>query len=175
MTLDKNEPVRAPDRPHAASLRIASYAIAALAVFSVSNAWAQTPLSCGQVISASIALAAEQDVYVFSAEAGDTVLITLAETGDIDAFFTAIGTLYSPTGAVTVNQLNANATARVGPLSESGSYTLILRDSASLRRGNYAIGLEWLLPASKRCDTTALSCGNTSSSSRNLRCPCARQ
>ena len=120
----------------------------------------QTPLGCGQVVNASVSAPLELDTFTFTAEAGDIVTITFLQTLAVDAGFSVRGLVYTPAGG-----LFANLTTLVGginnlAITQPGTYTLRVSDSDSTKRGSYAVGLTWLLPASKRCGSqTPLGCG----------------
>ena len=101
-------------------------------------------LMLGDLVAGSIDAAAENDLFRFSAQAGDEVLLSLVATSGFPAFVTARATVYSPT-QVQVVQFDANRTEQL-TLTESGAYTVVVTASNLFSTGTYNLGLEGLNP-----------------------------
>jgi hypothetical protein len=68
---------------------------------------AATPISFGEVVSASIATVGETDDYTFAASADDVVLIRLEDT-DGDGFYARIR-LYAPDSSLVATQFSTSS------------------------------------------------------------------
>jgi len=99
-----------------------------------SLAFAQTPISCGQIIKASISAPNEKDVYTFTANANDA--ITIRATPLSWPFFSSpYLELYAPDGTL-VSQARVKIDKK---LIMSGTYKIVLRDEANYWTGTYAL------------------------------------
>ncbi len=98
---------------------------------------AQTPINCGQVISASISAAGEKDEYTFTAAANDVVTVRVRKTSGT---FTPYFELYNPSGAL----LWGTSSEYMGTLTAAGTYKILVRDSGNVNTGGYVVYLEKL-------------------------------
>ena len=120
-------------------------------------------LGCGDLVSGSIDAPAEVDVFHFSAEAGDVVSITVADTGG-DFLTTGADArvfLFSPTG-VQLGLFDADS-EQVFTLPESGTYVIEVKANNLVSTGSYNLNLECLVLPSP--DAVALGCGDLVSGS----------
>jgi hypothetical protein len=92
---------------------------------------AQTPINCGQTLSASISAPAEKDSYSFSASANDGITIRTRKTSGT---LTSYLELYSPGGSLLQSGTQIDRT-----LTETGSYRIDVRDSNNTNTGNYLL------------------------------------
>lgn len=113
------------------------------------------PLSCGSLVPASIAAAAEVDQFAFQGSASQLITLTLAVTAGFSPY-TAWATVLSPTGAI-VTQFGANGQQQL-TLPATGVYVVQVRASNFVARGSYNIGLECRRPVSPI--DASLSCGS---------------
>jgi YD repeat-containing protein len=96
--------------------------------------FAQTPISCGQVITDSISTPVENDRYTFSATAGDVVTFRIVPTTNN---FTPQMTLFSPGN----QQIATDAHSFLQTLGQTGTYTLSVTNSgfAGSQSGGYQV------------------------------------
>jgi len=122
----------------------------------VVNPCSSTPITCGQVLSASVSGADEIDVYTFTASANDTITI---RSRKISGSLTPYLELYGPSGT-RVGGPTAQIDMRLTVL---GTYTLLMRDYSNVYTGNYLLYLEKL---NNPCNVAAtLSCEQVASGS----------
>jgi hypothetical protein len=112
-----------------------------------------TAISCGQPISNAISAAGQIDAYNFSATAGEAVLLTGVHTS---GHLTAVAELYDPSGNSIGRAFN-NIMWYAFPLPATGTYTILVHDSACANTGSYAVGFSF---ATGACGTP-ISCGQT--------------
>jgi hypothetical protein len=115
----------------------------------------QTPIACDQPGSGIIAAAGQHDTYVFSANAGEKVIIAaVASSGTLRAHLQ----LLDPDQLfVGDNGFYNDATGNLG-LSKTGIYTIIVSDYGSTATGGYSVYLQFTTPG--RCGP-AFTCGQT--------------
>lgn len=108
-----------------------------------------TPISLGDLISASISVGGEVDYYSFDANTGDVVVFTLTETttwGGTGGAYDAQITLFAPSGAlVTAFDSNGRVTST---LPADGTYLVRVGGNNAIGFGGYNMGLEGLSPTS---------------------------
>jgi hypothetical protein len=95
-------------------------------------------LTCGQLANGSIATPLEQDLFTFSAQAGETVTWTFVETGDIDSGFAPVGHRFTPSGTAP---LVFGQGIQSWTLPETGTYIVRIFEVSHRRRGNYSVRL----------------------------------
>ena len=110
-------------------------------------------IGCGELVSGTIAEAAQVDQLTFTGQANDRVTLTLTRTGF--SLTTATATVFSPTEAGVVT-FNANSQQQL-TLPETGTYVIQVRAANFVGTGSYTLGRECLLPTSP-VDAT-LACG----------------
>lgn len=116
---------------------------------------AQTPISCGQTLSASISATGERDSYTFSASANDGITIRARKTsGNLVPYLE----LYGPSGSLITSA--ANQIDRV--LTQTGRYRIDLRDQNNTNTGNYLLYWEKM---NNPCNATTTSCGQIATGS----------
>jgi len=99
-----------------------------------SLAFAQTAISCGQIIKASISAPNEKDVYTFTANANDAITIRTIVTSFLSALQPHLE-LYAPDNSLIaegIRQINKT-------LLTSGTYKIILRDDINFWTGAYSL------------------------------------
>jgi hypothetical protein len=122
----------------------------------------QTPLTCGQRLEGVIGFVGEQDLFTFAAQQGEIVSITVLTTAIVDTGFVASGTVYRPGGAFLQNV----GVGTVGPLPQSGVYTLSIHDLVGLdQRGSYSVTVAWIHPQGRQCNQRPIGCGPPSTGS----------
>jgi hypothetical protein len=110
-------------------------------------------ISCGETKTGTVNLASQQTAYTFSAAAGDRIIISAY--GYSGTIF-AVAEIYNPSGTL-MSTSAINGRTNVLPIATSGTYTILLRDSANFRTGDYGINLQF---TNGKC-STAISCGET--------------
>ncbi len=90
-----------------------------------------TALACGQTLSGTIGATDEMDQYTISATAGDVVTIT---TTKVSGTVTLWVELYSPSGVLITSGSVSGKT-----LTETGTYTVVVRDVSNTNAGDYNI------------------------------------
>jgi len=109
---------------------------------------AQTPINCGQTLSASISAAAERDSYSFDASANDGITIRARKTsGNLTPYLE----LYGPGGALITSA--ANKIDRT--LTEAGTYRIDVRDQNNTNTGDYVLYWERM---NNPCNATPINC-----------------
>ncbi|MBK7336958.1 MAG: T9SS type A sorting domain-containing protein [Saprospirales bacterium] len=106
----------------------------------------QTPISYGNDLSASISVNGEIDVYSFSGNSGDRIVIQMMGPGS--PFGPRI-TLKDPSNAVIAQSFTAAPLARIGvlELQTSGTFPLEASENGNNASGNYGLSLEKVNPA----------------------------
>lgn len=95
-------------------------------------------LAVGGLITATVSAAAEVDVYTFAGQAGENVLLTLAQTSGFNSLVHARATVLSPAGTqLVVFDSNAQRTVQ---LPETGTYRIYVNASNLFTTGEYTIG-----------------------------------
>jgi len=89
--------------------------------------------------------------------AGDQISVTLAQTTGFNEFQPATTSIYTPTGEKLVT-FSANS-ERTLTLEEAGTYVMRIFANDNVGTGDYAIGLECLVPPSM--DVVSISCGGS--------------
>ena len=121
------------------------------ALIFASYAFADTPISCGQVIADSIGVKGESDRYTFTAAANDIVVIRATETsGSLYPYLE----LYAPGSTVAIA---TGAGAVDKSLTTAGTYTIVVRDQYNNYTGNYCLIWSKLNPS---C-VASLNCGQS--------------
>jgi hypothetical protein len=110
-------------------------------------------ISCGQPISNAISAAGQIDAYTFSATAGEAVLLTGVHTSGNLA---AVAELFDPSGN-WLGRAYDDIMWYSFPLPATGTYTILVHDSACANTGSYAVGFSF---ATGECGTP-ISCGQT--------------
>jgi hypothetical protein len=105
-----------------------------------SPCFAETPISFGETISATISGPGELDLYSFQAEAGDMVLVTMSTTTFLDPY----ARLYGPDGSLLYTGYNENgpgvAGFHSGALPTTGTYKVAVGDYGNgTETGSYGI------------------------------------
>jgi len=103
----------------------------------LNNPCNSTPIICGQTLSSSLTVLGEIDFYIITANAGDTVALTMTRiSGGIDPYLelynssgTGIASIYSVSDSVTLTQT----------VSASGSYVVFVSDYGNDETGNYKL------------------------------------
>lgn len=90
----------------------------------------------GETISASIDPAGEVDTYVFSADAGDTILVRTSQTSGV--LYPEVR-LYAPNGTELSRHWNWSIAEINCALAENGNYTILAFDHFGDYTGNYSI------------------------------------
>ena len=114
-----------------------------LLMLAVPNAFAQTALPNGGSLSSSFITQNEVDLYTFSALAGDSVQIRVADT-DAGLVFPALE-VAAPSGTVIATSANENVAfvlcdgSSSCSITESGTYTVSVSSSRPTATGNYTI------------------------------------
>ena len=115
---------------------------------------AQT-IACGQTLSGSIDLVAEQDTYTFSGDAGEAVSIAAVATA---GSLCARVELYGPTGNFMVGNPGVSCNGIIAAtLPTTGTYTILVRDVLANQTGAYNVNLQF---TTGRCGTV-IDCGQT--------------
>ncbi len=132
-----------------------------LILFFHSAGFAQTPVSCGQIVTGSISTAGEKDDYTLTANAGDVVSLRAYRTsGGMDPCLE----LFDSTGALVKSQcvdcywggfdLNMQQTLAAG-----GQYTIRVSECGNDETGDYKITWDRL---KNTCNASSeLTCGQT--------------
>jgi hypothetical protein len=111
--------------------------------------YAQTPINCGETLSAAISVVGEQDSYTFSASASDGVTIRARKTsGNLTPYLS----LYAPGGGLITSAANQIDRS----LTETGTYTLVVRDQSNSTTGNYLLLWEKM---NNPCGATSINPG----------------
>ncbi|MBI4685143.1 MAG: hypothetical protein HY755_08075 [Nitrospirae bacterium] len=117
-----------------------------------SNAFAATPIDCGQTTPGSISVIGEKDDYTFTANPNDGALITVVRTsGDMNPYIE----LYDSAGTkiAEYNSYSGNFA-----LINKGTYTVVVYDYGNNGTGTYNIRYQNLTTA---CNETAITCGQS--------------
>jgi hypothetical protein len=102
---------------------------------------------CINVLAGEFEVVSETDTYVFDAEAGDEVIITLTETcGDV---VQERWDLYSPSGMPVVEDCPFECSS--GILQESGTYTVLAYESGLDQTGLYTFAVQGVDPGFPTC------------------------
>ncbi|MCP4408482.1 MAG: hypothetical protein GY807_12100, partial [Gammaproteobacteria bacterium] len=118
-------------------------------------------IQCGDLVSGTIEVAAETDIFTFTADADNVVSITLSETSGFTGTINARVALFSPQGG-RLGLFDSNS-QRQFTLVDSGGYVLQINADNLTATGTYTLGLECLIPPSP--DAVALNCGDLLSGS----------
>jgi hypothetical protein len=111
----------------------------------------------GSLVSSTVAAPGQVDVYDFVGQAGQTILVTLAETAGFSGSVSAARvTILAPSGAQLAAFIS-NGQQRV-VLTETGTYTFYVSAHDLGDTGGYNLGIEGLLPPGPV--NAALSCGS---------------
>jgi hypothetical protein len=97
-------------------------------------------LESGDLVSETLPFPGEVDLFTFTADAGDRVLLPMAGTGGV----VADATLLSPSRTV-VGTFRANALPLV-TLDEAGRYVVYVSTATLVNTGAYNVGLERVAP-----------------------------
>ncbi|OGW16910.1 MAG: hypothetical protein A3G93_08880 [Nitrospinae bacterium RIFCSPLOWO2_12_FULL_45_22] len=93
-----------------------------------------TSISCGQITSGSIDTAAEIDLYIFNASAGDELKIILDSKS---SSFSPYMELYDGNGTKL-----ASSSSQIGKrLDNGGTFALLISESSGVRTGSYRLNL----------------------------------
>jgi len=125
-------------------------------------AFAQTPISCGEIVSGSISVVGEQDSYTFTADAGDVARVILTKTAgnnmQVELYDPALvkiasGNTYNGAGSVKLDNT----------LTQSGTYTVIVSGYQNNQTGDYIVSWNRI---NRPCPpATGISCGQIASGS----------
>ena len=112
---------------------------------------AQTPISCGEIISGTISTVGETDIYTLTVNAGDVMTMrTVVTSGSLYTRMALYDSAGSQIAANTGDTLNYTFNA-------GGTYTLWVSDYINSNTGSYNLNLEKL---NGPCHTlTPVSCG----------------
>jgi hypothetical protein len=138
--------------------RLARALLAAVtsALWAATPAVAQQPITCGELVSASIGVAGEQDTYTFDGSAGEAVVISAMGTW---GGLTALAELHAPGGGLIGSNGFGNGRSASLVLTSSGTHTIIVRGSSGTQTGNYNLSLRF---TTGRC-ATAIACAEMKS------------
>ncbi len=125
-------------------------------LFSSSFALADV-ISYGQTINGTISLSSEIDSYTFTAQAGESILISLRDISGTSAFDPNI-ILRDSGGSQIASQHATDFVNLTATIPSNGTYTIEISDNGSNSTGNYQFTLERL---SNPVDTTAIIYGQT--------------
>ena len=101
-----------------------------------------TPLACGELLSGSIDVASEVDLFSFTGTANDVLDLTLTETSDwggSSGSIDARATVFSPTG-VQVALFDSNLQQQI-TLPETGTYVVRVNANTLVNTWTYDLGL----------------------------------
>lgn len=101
-------------------------------------------LDPGDLISAALVASAEVDVFTFSGQSGDRILLTLVQTGGFALGVGARATVLAPDGMQT-DAFNTNS-QRTLTLGTTGTFTVWVNATNLFHAGTYNIGFERLQP-----------------------------
>jgi YD repeat-containing protein len=118
-------------RSHKSRLRTFVWLSGAVLLFPF-VARAQTPIDCGQTLSASISAAGERNSYTFTASANDGIIILTRKTSGTLAPYLE---LYGPSGTLVASA--ANQIDRI--LTAPGTYRIDVRDQNNTNTGDYLL------------------------------------
>lgn len=110
-------------------------------------------ITCGTPLPRDISVVAESDTYRFTGVAGETVSITVQETG---GGLSGCWTLHDPTGA----SLGSACGQDEKTLAVDGGYTIRVSDQAEAKTGTYDVDLVVVSDSAQTC-ATPIACGNT--------------
>jgi len=136
------------------SLNTGGYAITWQSLVNPCNA---TVVNCGHDVSGTIDGSVSTppwNVYSFTATANDVVTIRASKTSG--NYLNMNMELYGPTGALVGSTYNATLAQLNKTLTDTGSYTVVMRDYSNIYTGSYTLTWEKL---NGPCGATALSCG----------------
>jgi YD repeat-containing protein len=97
----------------------------------LNNPCSATALSCGQAVVGSIGVAEQIDAYTITVATNDVVTIRTKKTSGT---LTPYLELYGPTGSLVTSGSQIDRT-----LADSGTYTILARDSSSFYTGSYLL------------------------------------
>ena len=102
-----------------------------------------TPIAFGETISASINVTGDVDTYTFSANAGDTVLVTMSVTSTV---VEPQIRLYGPDGTELAESYSEDYTTEIShTLNQTGQYTVLTCDYNRNDTGGYTIFLKEII------------------------------
>jgi uncharacterized protein (TIGR03437 family) len=97
-------------------------------------------ISCGQTLTGNISAAGQQDVYTFSTNAGEAVIIAaIATSGTLSARLE----LYSPSNTLIASNGGGNTSTGSVKLTATGVYIILVRDNFLSRAGRYSLNLQF--------------------------------
>ncbi len=114
-------------------------------------------VACGAPLARDISVVAESDTYRFTGVAGETVSITVQETG---GGLSGCWTLHDPTGA----SLGGACGQDEKTLALDGGYTIRVSDQAESKTGTYDVDLVVVSDDAAQTCATEIACGNTNAS-----------
>lgn len=110
-------------------------------------------IACADTLARGIAAVAESDTFHFAALAGDTVSITVQETG---GGLSGCWELYDPTGA----SLGGLCGQTEKTLAVPGGYTIRVADNTNSKTGTYDVNLVFVSDSASSC-AEPIACGQT--------------
>jgi hypothetical protein len=99
-------------------------------------------LNYGDLVTGTISAAGEEDIYTFTGEAGESILIAITEDDGFSGSAVPWFAVYSPTGAMVNGTGYSANTQRRFDLSEDGTYVIRVIASNLISTGTYSLGLE---------------------------------
>jgi len=118
----------------------------------------------GDLVSNSLDMVAEVDVYSFDANAGDEILLTAGKTSGFSSFGSAARVRLLSPSMTEVIFFDTNGQRRVS-LPETGTYVITVTANNIVSTGGYNLGYERLLPPGPTQGT--LGCGDLLSDALN--------
>ncbi len=117
------------------------------------------PLASGQTVSGAIDFVGDQDTFTIDAQAGDDLLFTIRE--DANFFNSLEVSLHGPDGEL-IETANGATGVRIDQidLTQSGTYTYVVRDSQATFTGDYTLTAV-VLDQTVDADNVALVSGQT--------------
>ena len=127
---------------------------------------------CGQINSRSL-VTAQQDVYSFSAQAGEVITVASQATSNRNYGFNTCVDLYNASGTMIASDASCNGVSASITIPTFGAYMFLVHDAGYYNTGNYNANWTFTLgcpavtgfPAGLNCGTQVL---NTSSVSKTL-------
>ncbi len=130
--------------------------LSAALLLSPHKALADTPISCGQIVSDSISVVGEQDLYTFTADAGDAVRVRVIKTSGSWSIKMDLA-LYDSTGT-RIAFTSGERTHIDHTFTEGGTYTVVVSESLNDQLVDYNVGWHRV---NNPCNAAATTCGQS--------------
>ena len=132
-----------------------------------------TPITCGQTLTANTSFRSEMDAYTFSGSAGQVISVSLWSALGYSYGCPIVADIYDPSGQLLASAA-ANYQSNTGAgggavnltLANSGTYTVLVHDSAYIYTSSYALSLQSVTGGG--CNSTPITCGQTINGQINL-------